>query len=263
MSSGRELDQLARDLAQGGISRRTALGRLAGAALGVGIASIPGASALAAGDAKKCPKSRRCGDKCCPKHARCKRGKCKCDSGYTKCGKRCVDLQSDAAHCGDCDIACDEGRACIGGTCAECSAAEDCPQADGDCKAATCEDGVCGEVNDDGDFPSVGQCFESTCSDGTPNVHPVAQGAACNENGGSICNAQGDCVVPCSTNADCGGTDSACSEHICQSGICLTRTTEGDFCGIQQCGPPGFGREICCTGGTCSQICSTCYCLTC
>ena len=116
MGSGRELDGLARDLASGQISRRAALGRLAGAAAGVTIASIPGASALAS-RSKKCPKSRRCGEKCCPKHAKCKHGKCKCVAGYSKCGKKCFDLQTSPKHCGDCDIACADGEVCSNGAC--------------------------------------------------------------------------------------------------------------------------------------------------
>jgi hypothetical protein len=258
----KQLDALARELASGQISRRAALRRLAGAAIGLTVASVPGASALASTDSKKCPKSRRCGDKCCPKHASCKRGKCKCDSGYAKCGKKCVDFQSDATHCGDCDTVCDPGRACIGGTCAECSTPEDCPQADGDCKAATCENGVCGEVNDDNDFPSAGQCFSSSCVAGTPSVQPRDQGTACNENGGSVCNGSGQCVVPCSTNTDCGGNASPCSKQFCAGGYCMTRETDGQECGAQGCGP-GMIRALCCTNGICSQVCGDCECVTC
>src|SRR5262245_47600714 len=100
MQGGRDLEGLARDLASGRISRRSALGRLAGAAAGVAIASIPGASALAR-SSKVCPRERRCGNKCCSKHAKCRHGKCKCVEGYAKCGKKCVDLQTNPKHCGD------------------------------------------------------------------------------------------------------------------------------------------------------------------
>ncbi len=87
MGEGARLDDLARDLARGAISRRTALRRLAAGALGIGLAATPSALAdeLERGN---CPKSRRCGKKCCPKGAKCKNGKCKCKGGKTKCGKK-------------------------------------------------------------------------------------------------------------------------------------------------------------------------------
>jgi hypothetical protein len=259
VASGRELDGLARDLASGQISRRVALGRLAGAAAGVTLASIPGASALAS-RSNKCPKSRRCGDKCCPKHASCKHGKCKCDAGYSKCGRKCVNFQSDATHCGDCDTVCDGGRDCIEGTCSECSTAEDCPQADGDCKAATCEDGVCGQVNDDGDFPALGQCFSSSCSGGTPMVQPLNQGDPCNESGGSVCDGAGNCVQSCSINSDCpGGTNDSCSKSFCATGICRTRETDGQQCGATTTGcPMTQHRDLCCSNGVCDTGCGNC-----
>jgi hypothetical protein len=117
MGSGRGLDELARELAAGRISRRAALGRLAGGAAGLAIASIPGAEALGFTGSKRCPKSRRCDGKCCPNHAHCKHGKCTCDGGYTKCGRKCVDLQASPKNCGDCGHACVEGETCEAGEC--------------------------------------------------------------------------------------------------------------------------------------------------
>ena len=118
MGSRPELDGLARDLATGEISRRAALGRLIGGAVAVGVASLPGAEALAS--RRRCPSARKCGDKCCPAHSKCKRGRCKCNDGYTKCGKKCVDLQTSVKHCGDCGWACEEGASCVGGQCQAC-----------------------------------------------------------------------------------------------------------------------------------------------
>jgi DNA-binding beta-propeller fold protein YncE len=41
-----------------------------------------------------------------------------CGSGLTECGNSCVDLRSDASHCGACGKACAGTDACCGGTCA-------------------------------------------------------------------------------------------------------------------------------------------------
>ena len=82
-------DQVARDGWQA-LPRRGVLGLAAG--LG---ALLLGSSA---GDAKK-------------KRKKCKKGK-------KKCGKRCVDLQTDSANCGACGNVCPGGQICSGGTCA-------------------------------------------------------------------------------------------------------------------------------------------------
>lgn len=265
MSSGNGLDRLARELASGEISRRAALRRMAGAAFGAGLASVPGASAFASAGSKRCPSSRRCRERCCPKHAHCKRGRCRCNSGYTKCGKKCVDLKSDAVHCGDCDTACDPGRACVGGECQECTSADECPQPSDSCHVAACNQGFCsidqrddGDACDDGNQCTTGEtCTGGVCGGGTP----VTTGTACDQNGGAICNDQGACV-PCTTNADCGGTSSPCGPFVCQSGACVPGLAEGENCGFLGCtivpGEPGV-RDLCCHNGTCSQVCSSCY----
>jgi hypothetical protein len=40
-----------------------------------------------------------------------------CDVTQTFCAEECVDLMTDAAHCGDCDNACDDDVSCEGGRC--------------------------------------------------------------------------------------------------------------------------------------------------
>ena len=107
------LDAIARDLADGRISRRTAVRRFAGLSL---TALLPGALFADAALAR-CPKSRRCHGKCCPRHAHCHRGKCKCNRGFTKCGKHCRDLSTDPHHCGSCDRRCADGETCHNGHC--------------------------------------------------------------------------------------------------------------------------------------------------
>jgi hypothetical protein len=63
-----------------------------------------------------------CGDQCvvCPAGRSCQLGVCACDAGTVDCGT-CVDLETDAAHCGACDHACSTtgfpGAACEGALC--------------------------------------------------------------------------------------------------------------------------------------------------
>src|SRR3954463_9816842 len=107
------MDALARDLARGRVSRRTALRRFLGGAAGLVLPSaLMTEPALA-----HCPPSRKCGDKCCPSGFRCKHGKCKCKGDLTKCGKHCADLATDPANCGSCGHVCAAGQTCVGGQC--------------------------------------------------------------------------------------------------------------------------------------------------
>lgn len=110
------LDRIARELATGEISRRSALKRLAGAGLGLGAAVAPAGVAEAMGGG--CPAGRvKCDGRCCPKNARCRNGRCRCKRGYKKCGRKCVDLQTSVRHCGACGQACELGQSCVNGQC--------------------------------------------------------------------------------------------------------------------------------------------------
>ena len=53
----------------------------------------------------------------CAEGLKCVTGACKteCAPGLTACGASCVDLQTDAAHCGGCDVICD--GTCSAGSC--------------------------------------------------------------------------------------------------------------------------------------------------
>src|SRR4051794_26776801 len=113
MTGESRLDALARDLADGQVSRRTALGRF-----GASFAAALLPSFLVADEAlAKCPPSRRCGSKCCPSGQKCSHGKCKCKGGLTKCGRKCLDVSSDPANCGSCNHACAGGQSCVNGQC--------------------------------------------------------------------------------------------------------------------------------------------------
>jgi len=46
-------------------------------------------------------------------------GVCVCGDAATTCGGECVDVRSDAAHCGACGVACGEGESCAAGRCVE------------------------------------------------------------------------------------------------------------------------------------------------
>lgn len=218
-SSG--LDAIARDLASGQISRRTALKRFAGLSLG---AMLPGAlfadSALA-----KCPQSRRCSGKCCPIHAHCQHGKCKCLKGFTKCDKSCRNLDTDVKNCGACGHKCPDGKTCV----------------NGHCKPGQPQQ-VCGnEVREGTEACDGADLGGEDC---------VSLGFS----GGALACA-GDCTFDTTGCASCDPGYSYCS------GTCIDTTHDANNCGA--CGhvcpdvPPGGTRN--CSVGTCHPNCPIGY----
>jgi hypothetical protein len=266
---GAPLDSIARDLATGQISRRTALKRFA---LATVAAAIPG-GLFAESAFGACPKSRRCQGKCCTNHAHCHHGKCRCNKGYTRCGKRCKNLLTDEKNCGSCGHRCPEGKVCRNGHCkalAECQGAGDCPQAAaGSCQQAVCVSGNCGFAADDSNLPVDGnQCTQDLCSGGVPSHPPEPISTTCNQDGGSHCDGAGNCV-PAScvdgiqnegeTDIDCGGPncagcangknclgDTDCSSGICNNGTCV-ECVSGPDC------PSGVCSSFTCAAATCTD----------
>lgn len=105
------LDALSRHLSSRRITLRLATTALAGSLFAV---RSPGARA----------RCHRAGSRCEDKHdccggARCKHGRCKCRPGLVKCDgvSPCVNLSSDAQHCGTCSQACASSLACSNGVC--------------------------------------------------------------------------------------------------------------------------------------------------
>jgi hypothetical protein len=97
-------DELAKNLADGSISRRKALRFIGGTLVGGLLASIPGT----AWAAKPPP------------------GKGGCPPGRVQCRGKCVDLNSDRNNCGQCANVCSEQEFCCGGKCCSSSRGEQC-----------------------------------------------------------------------------------------------------------------------------------------
>jgi len=114
----RSLDELARGLASGSLSRRKALKLMGGLFVGSALGSIPG---VAWADNNRCSEGRtRCGERCVnlkTNEHHC--GSChnRCGSNQTCCGGRCVNLQRSEHHCGSCSNHCAEGQECVDGVC--------------------------------------------------------------------------------------------------------------------------------------------------
>jgi len=181
-----------------------------------------------------------------------------CADGQTTCGGKCIDLQTNAQHCGDCGRACAEGRACEAGEC-----------------VASCSDGLarCGSscVDLKIDTLNCGSCSVA-CLGGTSCKEGVCAGG-CDE-GQTLCG--GACVDMQTDEANCGACGSPCAaDRICSGGKCVVDCPAGTTdCSSQcvdtqsnvlHCGgcglmcPSGFT----CEAGDCKNPCSVGMCGVC
>jgi hypothetical protein len=109
-----DLDSVARGLAEGSLTRRAALRKIAAATMAV---VVPAAVLGGTADAAPCPPGRRCPSGCCPVGQVCRNGRCICTGGKRKCRGKCVNLKTNPRHCGACGNVCPSGHTCVGGEC--------------------------------------------------------------------------------------------------------------------------------------------------
>ena len=181
----------------------------------------------------------------------CVCGALPCDPDESCCpgasGGICVDLATDADHCGACAVACDPGHTCVAGRCPECATAADCAAneicANGACgpECATaadcaaneiCVNGACGpECATAADCAPHEICISGACGP------ECATAADCAPN--EIC-ISGVCGPECATAADCAPNE------ICISGVCGPCTANADCAGGEEC------RNGLCIPGSCT-----------
>ena len=221
------LDELARGLASGTVSRGKAIRWMGSALVGAALASVPGVAWAA------CPEGQtRCGDRCVnlqTNERHC--GSCsnRCRSTQTCCKGRCVNLQRNERHCGSCSNHCPEGSECVGGVC-------QCPTGTtlcgGNC-VTNCPSGRTLNANCECECTSG----RTLCDDGfcTPNC---PSGLTLNT---STCQCEGECPT---------GQVLCTLQGVCVSNTCPpNQTYDPYFC---ECECPE-GDETCCPdcGGRC------------
>jgi len=185
-----------------------------------------------------------------------------CPSGQTRCGDRCVSLNSNESHCGACDQRCEAGPGatanCIFGTCRI-----TCLSGRGDCNsnpADGCETTLsdnpmhCGACGDACAAPNA----TTTCAAGACQITACATGFTdCDMRADTGCEAElassnthcGACGTPCRTTVtcltdpDCGGTRcffGVCSgqARACTAGMCvLCGAPDAPCCASERCAP--------------------------
>jgi hypothetical protein len=225
------LDEVARGLADGTISRGKALGLMGSAFLGAALASVPGVAWAA------CPTGQtRCGDRCVDlqtNERHCGSCRNRCGSNQTCCKGRCVNLQRSERHCGNCSNRCAEGEECVRGV----------------CQGAGCPSGttLCGG-NCVSNCPSPQTLNTSTCQCECPSGTTLCGGACVSNNcfGGKVINPSTcQCECPAGTTG-CAG-DTRCVSNDCPPG----QVIDPSQC---VCDCPG-GSTTCISGACVSSTC--------
>lgn len=171
-----------------------------------------------------------CGDVCAPGR-RCLSGRCTCAEGLVECAGACVDLASDAAHCGACGAACslpNATAACASSACVVTGCGAGFADCDG-VAANGCETAL--------DTPSdCGSCgaacalahATAACSGGSCVVGRCASGwGDCD---GVVTNG---CENSLDSLSDCGACGRGCSlphsSESCGSGSCRIGSCDGGW----------------------------------
>jgi hypothetical protein len=187
--------------------------------------------------------------------AGCSSSTTSCPAGQTACNGVCVDLQTDALHCGTCSTSCIAGASCNAGLCA-------CPAAQPDTcgiqcvnkQTATANCGTCG--HDCG----LGTCQAASCVCSAPPVALCPSDPAtgtCLDTSTNASNC-GACGNVCIAGEVCTASACVCAspKQVCGSGtaaVCTNTSTDPRNCGA--CGTACAAGQTC-SGGTCQQTCT-------
>jgi hypothetical protein len=230
---GTSLDELAKGLASGTVSRGKALRWMGGALVGAALASVPG---MAWAEGGRCSTGQtRCNDRCV--NLQTNRNHCgscrnRCASNQTCCKGRCVNLQRNVRHCGTCLHRCEEGEECVNGVCQGgggctggttpcgtqcCQPGETCLQGLACCPTAQ----VCGTGTSAICCPPAASCVNGLCECDDPGA--LACGDQCVGCEGGTVNSE-TCLCECPIGHTlCGtGTSATCcpSGQECADGVC-------------------------------------------
>src|SRR5215208_2175543 len=212
----RSLDQLARALASGSLSRGKALRLMGGLLLGGTLGSLPGVAW--ANDDDRCPEGQtRCGERCVnlkrnERHC----GSCfnRCRSTQTCCNGNCVNLQRNERHCGSCFHRCAAGEECVEGVCTSpCVSNGLSCRGDSECCSSICDEfGTCVSCRSNGGSCAAGEtCCSGNCANGTCCG---SSGGSCNVDrqccSGLLCDTNGKCATCRSTGGSCSANSECC-----------------------------------------------------
>lgn len=241
-------DGLVRSLAQP-TSRRRTLGVLVGGVAALGLATTGVADAKQHRRQSRSRADAATSKRHAPAAPAGHKSKHPCQTGLTACtvGKKrhrkhiCVDLETDAGHCGTCKQACENGEACQQGSCGAADPCASC-KADQVCCNGACVDGECCDAS--GCAVAGETCKQHLC------VCPsgvICSASGCCSHATDQCDANDTCCVDDGTACD----GARCGDHV------LNNCGQPVTCGVDTCA--GFqtsnSNVTCNQNGTCSFSC--------
>lgn len=114
------------------------------------------------------------------------------------------------------------GRICAGGKCVRCSSDDQC----GTGGTLKCVSGECqGPCQGDGDCPGFQRCINQQCTDGACQTNREC--IAATRNVEATCGTDGKCIVPCTTDLECGNPRDF-RFYSCVNNVCLFLGCETD-----------------------------------
>ncbi|MCK6511983.1 hypothetical protein L6R29_18735 [Myxococcota bacterium] len=153
-------------------------------------------------------------DEDCVDGWRCEAASCKeivCPSAQLRCGRQCVDPQTDPKHCGRCGVACSGGNLCRGGQCR-------CSDGQIECNSV-CVDTATNNLH-------CGRCT-NPCGE---RKQCSGYQCACKQ-GYAVCG--NDCVELLTDDKHCGTCGKACPHYErCEGGVCKCRDASGSCEGV-------------------------------
>ncbi len=204
------LDELAKGLAGGTLSRGKMLKMMGAALFGGAVASIPGAAWAACKPlARKCTANSQCCSRNCIKNPQGNGKICGCPTGQTLCpaGNQCVTCNNtgEVVNLTTCKCECPSGQvvcnnACVSNVC-DSTTGEVFNPITCQCEAAVCDASTQGDYGCEGDS----SCF---CNPDSEGGYVCTQSGSVDEFGGIVCRPYAYEGYPylyihCNTNADC------------------------------------------------------------
>ena len=226
------LDELAKGLATGTLSRGKAIRWMGGALLGAALASLPGVAW--ANDCRRLGRECRRDSQCCSRNC-IRRGDdkvCGCPEGQRRCKDRCVNLQRNENHCGECFNRCAEGEECVSGECqGSCLPFNGTCIANDQCCSGVCSNGNCFCLQNGATCTTNIQCCSNNCStDGVCSVGGGGCPTNCSRH--DRADGTGTVCIDCSVGCPAGITD--CSQCPAGTTCVMGGTFAPDFgCGVE------------------------------
>jgi hypothetical protein len=175
---------------------------------------------------------------------------CGCPEGKTRCGVRCVNLDRNERHCGECFNRCEEGEECVAG---ECQGEGGCPPGTTECGTQCCQTGetclqglaccpnaqVCGTGTSAICCPSAATCVDGFCECDDPGS--LACGDQCVACEGGTVNSE-TCLCECPSGTTLIGSTCCPNAQLCGTGTSATCCAAGQECVDGVC---SGGEPIC------------------